>query len=499
MGQYLLPISCGLFVFVACSAIYLLWPARVLARLRRDVRGAAEMEDRLRREALLAAKEEGLRYREKIEDDLRDREREVLRREENLGAQADSLERRRIDLDGREAASLAKDRELCEREGALDQELVRISRLSRQEAEARLMERVESRQREASMKRARQIEEQMAAEADRRATEILLGAMERLAVQTVGEATVSVIQLCGDDMKGRIIGREGRNIRAFEQITGTDLIIDDTPEAVVVSCFDPVRREVARLTLEHLVADGRIHPVRIEELYEKAQAEVQAAILDAGRQAVETAQVGSMDPKIVEMLGRLKFRTSFAQNILDHSVEVSRLAGLMAADLGLDAGPSKRAGLLHDIGKALGPEADGPHAVVGMDFLSSRGETEVVARAVGAHHDEIDHRSFESVLVALADTLSASRPGSRKESLDNYVKRLSALEQLANGFAGVERSYAVQAGREVRIIVKPSEIDDDGAAALAIDVARRIEKDLDFPGQIRVTVIRETRSQEVAK
>jgi ribonuclease Y len=300
-------------------------------------------------------------------------------------------------------------------------------------------------------------------------------------------------------MKGRLIGREGRNIRAFEQITGVDLIIDETPEAVVISCFDPIRRETARITLINLMMDGRIHPGRIEELFERATLEVGRVITEAGERAAERANVNGLPARVIEYMGRLRFRTSYAQNVLDHSVEVARLAEALAHELGLNAEVAKRAGFLHDIGKALGPEYEGPHALTGMEFLRTAGERDSVLLAVGAHHYEIEPSTPESVIVILADTLSAARPGARRESLDKYIKRLSSLEAIANDFEGVERSYAVQAGREVRLIVKPEEIDDLQARRLAHDVARRIEAELDFPGQIKVTVIRELRATEVAK
>jgi ribonucrease Y len=315
----------------------------------------------------------------------------------------------------------------------------------------------------------------------------------------VTEATLAVVELPSEDMKGRIIGREGRNIRAFEQVTGVDLIVDETPEAVVISCFDPIRREVARLTLMNLMLDGRIHPGRIEELHEKAQAEVERMVLDAGERAVERANVSGLPPKVVETMGKLRFRTSYAQNVLDHSVEVARLCEGLAAELGLNVEVAKRAAFLHDIGKALGPEYEGPHALTGMEFLRGQGEREAVLHAVGAHHFEIEPTTAEAIAVIVSDTISASRPGARRENLENYIKRLSSLEQLANSFEGVARSYAVQAGREIRLIVKPTEVDDLAAARLANEVARRIEKDLEYPGQIKVTVIRETRVQDVAK
>jgi ribonucrease Y len=318
-------------------------------------------------------------------------------------------------------------------------------------------------------------------------------------VDYVTEATLAVVELPSEDMKGRIIGREGRNIRAFEQVTGVDLIIDETPEAVVISCFDPVRRETARLALMNLMVDGRIHPGRIEELFEKAKEEVDRMIRDAGERAAERAHVPGLHPRMVETMGKLRFRTSYAQNVLDHSVEVATLCANFASELGLNVEVAKRAGLLHDIGKALGPEWEGPHALTGMEYLRSLGEKEHVLNAVGAHHNEIEPTSPEAMIVIIADTISAARPGARRENLENYLKRLTALETLANSFPGVERSYAVQAGREIRMIVKPEEIDDLAAARLANEVAKRIESEMEYPGQIKVTVIRETRATGTAK
>jgi ribonuclease Y len=371
--------------------------------------------------------------------------------------------------------------------------------MKREEAREILVQRVEEEFREIGAKRARQIENEAVQGAERRAKKVVLDTIQRCVVDYVTEATLAVIELPSEDMKGRIIGREGRNIRAFEQVTGVDLIVDETPEAVVISSFDPVRREVARLTLMNLMVDGRIHPSRIEELHEKAALEVDRTIREAGERAAERANVHGLPPKVIETMGRLRFRTSYAQNVLDHSVEVSRLAVMLASELGLNAEVAKRAGFLHDIGKALGPEWEGPHAITGMEFLRGIGEKEPVLLAVGAHHFEIEPTSPEAMLVIISDSISAARPGARRENLENYLKRLTALEGLANSFPGVERSYAVQAGREIRLIVKPHEIDDLAAVRMASDVAKRIENELEYPGQIKVTVIRETRVQQVAK
>ena len=435
-----------------------------------DIKAAQE-----KAEGRVIAREEALDLRQK---QIHDREESLMQ------------EHRRL-VDQREAA----DRRLLE----ADEELQRVSSLTKEKARDLYLKRIEQEFHELGAQRARQAEALGAQEIDRRAKKTLLDAIQRSVVDYVTEATLAVVELPSEDMKGRIIGREGRNIRSFEQVTGVDLIIDETPEAVVISSFDPVRRETARLTLMNLMLDGRIHPGRIEELYEKAQKEVNRTIVEAGERACERANVSGIPAKVVEMLGKLRFRTSYAQNVLDHSVEVARLAENLAYELGLNAEVAKRAGLLHDIGKALGPEWEGPHALTGMEFLKTFNESEAVLHAVGAHHHEIEPSSPESILVIVADTISASRPGARRENLENYLKRLGSLEALANSFPGVERSYAVQAGREVRLIVKPEEIDDLGAKRLAAEVAKKIEGDSEFPGQVKVTVVREFRATKIAK
>lgn len=331
------------------------------------------------------------------------------------------------------------------------------------------------------------------------AKKLLLNSLQRLSVEYTNQATSAVVSLPSEDVKGRIIGREGRNIRTFEQLTGTDLIIDETPEAVVISSFDPIRREVARLTLMNLMLDGRIHPARIEEVFAKAKEEVEATIREAGEEAASRASVVGLPSSITNVLGKLKFRYSYAQNVLDHSVEVAQLCQLLAQELGLNVEVAKRAGLLHDIGKALDADWEGPHALAGMEFLSQEGEVSSVTHAVGAHHREIEPDTGEAQIVLIADAVSASRPGARREALDQFVKRLSKLEEVANSFPGVDRSFAIQAGRELRVLVKPNEVNDEAAAKLAQEIAKRIEATLQYPGQIKVTVIRETRSEGIAK
>ncbi|HWD41539.1 MAG TPA: ribonuclease Y [Fimbriimonas sp.] len=472
-----------------------------------DAERRIENEAKLNANAiLLDAREEAVRIRQQVEQDGREKVAALTRTEERLCARDEALDQRRLQLEEREASLARETRSLSERADALDRrsrdieaEIQRVSNLDRTRARDLYLKRVEAEFRELGARKAREIESQAVAEAEKKAKKAVLDVIQRNVVDYVTEATLAVVELPSEDMKGRIIGREGRNIRAFEQVTGVDLIVDETPEAVVISCFDPVRRETARLTLMNLMVDGRIHPGRIEEIYEKAQTEVARTLVEAGERAAERANVAGLPPRIIEMMGRLRFRTSYAQNVLDHSVEVSRLAANLASELGLNVEVSKRAGFLHDVGKALGSEWEGPHALTGMEFLRTYGERDPVLHAVGAHHYEIEPESPEAILVIIADTISAARPGARRENLENYLKRLSGLEALANSFAGVDRSYAVQAGREIRLIVKPEEVDDLAAARLANEVAHRIESELEYPGQIKVTVIRETRAQQTAK
>jgi ribonuclease Y len=514
MLHYILP---GLFALMVAALTIVVFYFLVLRpealRARKLQQEAADLEQNLRREAevraesiLLEAKQEALRIRERAEEEGREKLAIIAKNEDRVCARDEALDMRRAHLEEREENLIKAQRTLSEREDSIDrrlrsidEELQKVANLTKTQARDLYLKRIESEFHESGLRRAREVEAQAVAEAERKAKKTVLDVIQRSVVDYVTEATLAVVELPSEDMKGRIIGREGRNIRAFEQVTGVDLIIDETPEAVVISCFDPVRRETARLTLMNLMVDGRIHPGRIEELYEKAQTEVARTILEAGERAAERANVQGLPPRVVETMGRLRFRTSYAQNVLDHSVEVARLAESLAAELGLNTEIAKRAGLLHDIGKALGPEYEGPHALTGMDFLKSMGERDAVLLAVGAHHYEIEPTSPEAILVIIADTISAARPGARRENLDNYLKRLSALETLANSFPGVERSYAVQAGREVRLIVRPHEVDDLGAARLANEVAKRIEREIEYAGQIRVTVIRETRVQEIAK
>ena len=424
---------------------------------------------------------------------------ELVRLEERVSARAEELDRRARELDDQTRALEAEREQLARRQREHEQALEKISGLSAGQAKQRLMAEITDQVRHECARHVREIEEETKRDAERRVRSILSVAMQRLAASHAAETTVSVVHLPSDEMKGRIIGREGRNIRALENLTGVDFIIDDTPSAVVLSAFDGVRREIARVTLEKLLADGRIHPARIEETYYQAKSELDALIVQAGEQAAFDSGVQGLDDEIVRTLGRLKFRTSYGQNVLAHSVECAHLAAMMADELGASPKTAARAALLHDIGKAVSHEVEGPHALVGGDMARRRGESEAVAHAMEAHHNEVEPQTIEAIIVQSADALSGARPGARGESLEHYVKRLRALEHIASRHDGVEKSYAMQAGREIRVIVMPTAIDDDAAMLLSREIAREIERELEYPGQIKVTVIRESRSVEYAK
>ncbi|HEY1360160.1 MAG TPA: ribonuclease Y [Thermoleophilaceae bacterium] len=428
----------------------------------------------------------------RLEERLRAKEQSLGLQEQELDERTRSLEDRRRNLD-REIERL--------KEGKREhvRELERISSLSAGQAKQILLRQLEDELRHDSARLVRQIEEEAKHEADRRARSILSAVMQRVAGGHAVETTVSVVELKSDELKGRIIGREGRNIRTLETLTGIDFIIDDTPGAVLLSGFDGVRREIARLTLERLLQDGRIHPARIEESYHQARSEIEQHVVEVGEQAVFEANVGTLHPELTKLLGRLKFRTSYGQNVLHHSVECSRLAAMLAAELGADPRVAARAALLHDVGKAVSHEVEGPHALVGGDIARRYKESEAVAHAMEAHHNEVELRTVEAVIVQIVDSLSGARPGARGESLEHYVKRLTELEEIARRHAGVDKVYAMHAGREIRVIVEPEEIDDDGAALLSHKIARDVEKELDYPGQIKVTVIRESRATDYAK
>jgi ribonuclease Y len=468
-------------------------------RLEKDVEAK-------RKEATLEAKEEAFRLKSEIEKEHKEKRAEIQRLERRLTQKEETLDRRLDNLDRKERSVAQKEQDAAVKLVELDkiaeeqrEELQRVARMSNDEARDMLLRQVERDCERDAARLIRESEERAKDEADRRARDIVTIAIQKCAVDQAAETTVSVVPLPGDDMKGRIIGREGRNIRAFETLTGVDLIIDDTPEAVVISGFDPVRREVARLALSNLIVDGRIHPGRIEETINKAQEEIENKMRDAAEQAVFETGVTGLDPEMVRLLGRLKYRTSYGQNVLDHSIEVAHLAGVMAAELEVNSALAKRAGLLHDLGKAVDFEVDGPHALIAMDILKKYREPAEVIHAVAAHHNDIEAHSVEAVLVLAADAISAARPGARRETLETYVKRLQKLETIADSFPGVEKTFAVQAGREIRVIVKPDHVDDDMSVKLAHDVARKIESEMEYPGQIKVTVIREVRAVDHAK
>ncbi len=467
----------------------------------------------IKKEAALQAKDTLYQMKVEFEKETREKkeqlqiqERRLFHKEENLDKKLEQLEKRESRLSEQEKALEKLEDQLKEKEKEYHhlveeqrRELEKVAGLSSQEAKQILMQSMEEEAKLEAAKLIRRIENQAREEADKRAQEILALAVKRYAGDYVAEKTVSVVNLPNEEMKGRIIGREGRNIRAIEAATGVDVIIDDTPEAVILSAFNPVRREVAKVSLERLIDDGRIHPARIEEVVAKVNKEIETSIREAGEQAAFDLGVHGIDNEIIKLLGRLKYRSSYAQNVLQHSREVGFLCGIMAAELGLDVKEAKRAGLLHDIGKAVDHEVEGPHAAIGADLAKRYGESEEVVHAIAAHHEEIPPKSVLAVLVQAADTLSGARPGARQEMLESYVKRLEDLEKIAMSFPGVSKSYAIQAGREIRIMVEGKIVDDDKAFVLCKDIAKKIEKDMTYPGQIKVTVIRETRAVEYAK
>ena len=458
------------------------------------------------KEILLEAKDQALTIRNAAEAENREQRADLQRQEKRVIGKEETLDRKTENLERKERQVSQKEQkldELREQADALRAQqaatLERIAEMSRDDAKGMLISQVEVEVKSDVERRVRDLEAQIKAEADMRAQKIVGMAIQRCAADVVAETTVSVVNLPNEEMKGRIIGKEGRNIRALEAATGVDLIIDDTPEAVILSSFDPVRREVARVALGKLLLDGRIHPARIEEVVEKARKEVEQAIREAGERAAFDAGVHGLHSDLVKLMGRLKFRTSYGQNVLHHSVEVSYLCATMAAEMGANVQVAREGGLLHDIGKAVDHEVEGPHALIGADICKRLGKSDRIVHTVAAHHGEVEPTTIEDFIVAAGDAISAARPGARRETVSTYIKRLEALEEIANSFPGVERSYAIQAGRELRIAVKPDEVDDLNSLRVARDVARRIEENLDYPGQIRVTVIREKRVVEIAK
>ena len=472
----------------------------------RIVNEAIKSAESKKREVMLEAKEDILRSRNEYEKEVKERraeqqkqERRLQQKEENLDRKTDALEKREEALNQKHAALDKENEEIKIIKRSQTEMLERISGFTAEDAKKYLIEQVESEVTHETALKIKEMEQRAKDEADSRAREIVASAIQRCAADHVAEITVSVVPLPNDEMKGRIIGREGRNIRTLETLTGADLIIDDTPEAITVSCFEPVRREVARLALEKLIADGRIHPTHLEEMVEKARREVDAVIRAEGERAVLETGVRGVHPELQKLLGRLHYRTSYGQNVLQHSIEVSHIAGMMAAELGADVTAAKRAGLLHDIGKAVDHEMEGTHIQLGVEFCRKYKEKEDIIHAIQAHHGDVECKTLVACLVQAADAVSAARPGARRENLENYIKRLEKLEEITSDYPGVEKSYAIQAGREVRVMVKPEQVSEDQMVILAHDLARRIESELEYPGQIKVHVLRETKVVEYAK
>lgn len=491
------------------SAGYLLRQRQTIDR-ERDAQAEADRilaeADRRQKEILLEAKEEGIRVRGQAENELRERRSEQRRLEQSLASKIENLDRKLEGFERREQALIDKEERLAAERTDLEQlrqqqvaEVERISGLSREEAREVLFQRIESEITDDVSRRMRNIEAEMREDADARGRKILATAIQRVTSDVVSETTVSVVPIPSDEMKGRIIGREGRNIRALEAATGVDLIIDDTPDAVTLASFDPVRREVARVALSKLVMDGRIHPARIEETVEKARHEVDATIKEAGETGAIEAGVPGLHPELLKTFGRLKYRTSYGQNQLKHAMETAHVASIIAAEIGANVDVARRGGLLHDLGKAIDHEVEGTHALLGADVARRYNVNPAVVHCIEAHHEEVEPSTVEAIVVMIADAVSGGRPGARRESYDRYVKRLQELEEIANGFEGVEKSFAISAGREVRVIVKPDDISDLDAMRLARDVSKRIEESMEYPGQIKVTVLRETRATEYAR
>ena len=470
------------------------------------VENAKREAEATKKESILEAKEEVHRLRNDLDRDSRERrneiqrlERRILQREESLDKKSDLLEKKEETINKRLQEIDQLEENVQQLFTKRREELERISTLTSDEAKELLLGEVRKEVSHDAALMIKEIESKAKEEADKKAREIITTAIQRCAADHVSESTVHVVALPNDEMKGRIIGREGRNIRTLETLTGVDLIIDDTPEAVILSSFDPIRREVAKIALEKLIVDGRIHPARIEEMVERAKKDVENDIKEEGEQATLETGVHGLHPEIIRLLGRLKYRTSYGQNVLKHSIEVAYLASVMASELGLDVNLAKRAGLLHDIGKAIDQEQEGPHALIGGDFAKKYHESPLVVNAIAAHHGDVEMMSLEAVLVQAADAISAARPGARRETLEAYIKRLEKLEEIANSYEGVDKSYAIQAGREIRIMVKPEQLDDAGSIELARDLAKSVEEQLEYPGQIKINVIREIRAVDFAK
>ena len=506
----------ALFVIIPLIGLILGWVVRWLyARFQlssseqkadRVIQEAQKEAEAQKREALLEAKDKIIRERNQLERETKERrvelqrlERRLIQKEENLEKRLETVENQERSIANRERGLLDREKELDSEQEKWTKELERISGLTAAEARKLLIQSLENEALHEAQVKINLIEQEAQVTAERKARDIIVSTIQRIATDVSSEVTVSTVSLPNDEMKGRIIGREGRNIRALETLTGVDIIIDDTPEAVVISCFDPIRKEIARVSLERLISDGRIHPARIEEIVQKVTKEVSQTIYEEGEKILFELGIHNMTPEGVRALGRLHFRTSYGQNVLAHAKEVALVAGVLAAEVGADVEICKRGALLHDIGKGVETDGEGNHAEIGMELARKIGEDPKVVNAVGAHHNDVEPSSLEAVVVQIADAISASRPGARRETLDNYLKRLENLERIAEGFQGVDKAYAIQAGREVRIMVNNDEVNDDGAKSLAKNIAKKIESELKYPGRIKVTIIRETRIVEYAR
>ena len=473
---------------------------------KRVLEDAKKEAERVRKEALLEAKDEAIKLRADFERETKERKGELAGFERRLDAREDRMAAKEKEFEGREKNIKRAEEEIIKIKDKLQhvrdqliQTLEKAAALSRQEARKELLLKLDKELEKEAAERIKANEENIKKESEKKAREILATAIQRCAVDHVVETTTSVVELPSDEMKGRIIGREGRNIRAFETLTGVDLIVDDTPEAVILSSFNPLRREIARLTLQKLIADGRIHPARVEEMYKKANEEMKATMWEHGEQAAMETGVTGLPPVLIQLLGRLRYRTSYGQNVLQHSIEMAHLAGMLASELGVNINLAKRAALLHDLGKAIDQEVEGTHVKLGIMFAQKAGESPEVLHAMEAHHGDVEAKTIEAVIVQVCDAISAARPGARRDTLEAYIKRLEKLETVAKNFPGVEKCYAIQAGREVRVIVQPDKIDDTAATKLAHDIAKKIEAELEYPGEVKVTVIRETRATGTAK